>query len=109
MRAGRLRHRVTIQHKVTTKDEYGSTITTWEDLATVWADVLPVKGRELIAAETAAAVTTVKFVIRYRADVTATDMRIQFRGLTYNITAVLNEGTRDREMTLVTDEGLVQE
>lgn len=106
MRAGTLQHRVTIEQKVTGRDpDTGAPITTWETFAERFANVLPVKGREFIAAQAAQAETTVRFVMRYLPGVEAT-MRVVFRSKTYNITAVLNEGTRDSMLTLVTDGGV---
>lgn len=106
MRAGTLQHRVTIERKVTTRDpETGAQITTWQTFAERSADVLPVKGREFIAASAAQAETTVRFVMRYL-DGIDTTMRVVFRGKTYNIVAVLNEGTHDRMLTLATEMGV---
>lgn len=41
IQAGKLRHRITIQRETVTRDEYGSEVKTWDDLATVWASVEP--------------------------------------------------------------------
>ena len=39
MKAGQLRHRVTIQTQVATQDALGQPSTSWLDTKTVWADV----------------------------------------------------------------------
>lgn len=41
IQAGKLRHKITIRRETTTRDEYGSEIKTWTDLATVWASIDP--------------------------------------------------------------------
>ena len=51
MRAGSLRHRVTIQRYELVVDEYGGPLRreSWKDVATVWASVEAVSGREFFA------------------------------------------------------------
>jgi len=48
MKIGKLRHRITIQEKVTVPDGYGGVTSTWKDVATVWSSVEPLKGRETV-------------------------------------------------------------
>lgn len=100
MRAGLLRHHIEIQHEVTTKDEYGSEVTTWETLATRWAQVEPLKGREYVAAGAVQDATTTRFVIRYFPEVEA-GMRVVWRDTTYAIDAVLNDRAADVSTTMV--------
>lgn len=52
MQAGKLRHRVTIQEPVMVQNpETGAVNKTWQDIATVWAEVSPLSAREFIAAQ----------------------------------------------------------
>lgn len=54
MRAGSLRHRITLQTAVDTQDgTTGEPVRSWTTLATVWAEVAPLKGREIVAAASA--------------------------------------------------------
>lgn len=86
MRAGDLRHRIEIQHKVTPRDpvtgEFGEPI--WESFAKVWAQVVPLSMRDLIAAKAQQSEATGRMVIRYRTGVLST-MRILYRGEIYSI------------------------
>ena len=50
VKAGRLRHRLTIQTHTVSQDGFGEPDKTWSDLATVWADVRPLRGREYLEA-----------------------------------------------------------
>lgn len=50
MRPGGLRQRVTIQNFTTSRTPSGGVIQEWYDVATVWAEVKGISGRELIAA-----------------------------------------------------------
>ena len=49
MRAGRLRHVATIEHKVNVKGSMGGTTTTWQAFASVRVDIVPISGREKLA------------------------------------------------------------
>jgi SPP1 family predicted phage head-tail adaptor len=71
MRAGGLRHRVTIQNFTSHRDESGQIIEEWEDVATVWAEVKGIGGRELIAAGAEKVEVTFRVWIRYRPDVSS--------------------------------------
>ncbi len=75
MRASNLNQRITLQQRVDGLDAAGQASTSWEDLAdepTVFAEVLPLRGRDLVAAAQAQATFDAKVTIRYRADVVAT-------------------------------------
>jgi SPP1 family predicted phage head-tail adaptor len=71
MRAGGLRHRVTIQHFTSYRDASGQPIKTWRDTATVWAQVTGINGRERVAAGAKMAEVTIRVWMRYRRDVSA--------------------------------------
>ncbi len=71
--AGSLDQRVTIQRRVVGVDAHGQESTTWQDVATVWASVRPVPGRDLLAAGQPQATFDATVRIRYRDDVRATD------------------------------------
>ena len=77
MRAGTLRRRVTIQPYELVVDDYGAPLhrESWKDVATVWASVEAVSGRDFFAARQEQSEVTHKVTIRYRGDVTA-QMRV---------------------------------
>lgn len=87
MRAGALRDRVTIQAFTSTRDTFGQEVEAWADVATVWAHVRFLNGREFISADRQVQQAVASIRIRRR-EVTPS-MRIVFDGDTYNITAVL--------------------
>lgn len=84
MRAGRLDKRVTIQQASEAKNASHEIIKTWSTLATVWANVQPLKGSEVFEAQKVNASSTIKFTIRPRSDITST-MRISYSDKTYEI------------------------
>ena len=66
MRAGKLRHRVTVQGMSTTQHAYGEEVVTWATVATVWAAVEPLRGRELNEMAQEQAERTTRIRMRYR-------------------------------------------
>ena len=100
---GNLRHRVTFQSLTTADDGYGGTVETWGDTATVWASVEPLSGFERIQAMQVSPRLSHRVVMRYRADVDAGD-RLSYDGRVFDITAVIDEDERHRELTLLCEE-----
>jgi len=46
MKIGKLDKRITLQSRSATLDDYGQELNSWSDIATVWANVKPLGGRE---------------------------------------------------------------
>ncbi|MBD2800752.1 phage head closure protein [Xenorhabdus sp. 42] len=104
MNIGRLRHRITLQHFTQITLPSGQRIQEWRDIATVWAEVKHISGRELLASGAALSETTVRVWLRYRADVTPAS-RMVFRGQTYGIQAVIPDPKRT-QLELLCKQGL---
>lgn len=100
MRIGTLRHRITIQNKTTIKDTVGQEKETWVDLATVWASIEPLKGREYFAAHAVNAENTIKIRIRYYPGLKPTH-RIKYGTRIFDIQSVINVDERNIEMILM--------
>lgn len=107
MLSQRLRHRITIQQKTETTAASGEPIGfVWADIATdVPAEIVPLSGREFLAANAEQAETVSRATIRYRADITA-DMRVIHGALAHNITAILPDPTFSRHLTLMLSAGI---
>ncbi len=95
--AMRLNQRVTIQQQSTAVDEIGQPVVSWSDVATVWAEVKDVSGREYIAAGAEQSAVLTKITIRQR-DGIVSAMRVLHGSDTYGIDAVLES---DRTMLLM--------
>ena len=100
MRAGRLRQRVTIQQRAGTQDSYGQLDDDWDDVATVWGAVEPLRGREFLEARREGADVTTRIVIRHRPGVTPA-MRVSYDSRVFDIQTVINTDERDRELVLM--------
>ena len=105
MRAGELRHRITIEAPMATQNAFGEPIEGWTTVADVWASREDLSGREaFLAMQTMAEVTT-RFRMRYRDGVNAT-MRILSDGSIYRVTSVADpDGTRRSLVILTAREG----
>lgn len=103
--AGRLRHRVTIETRGSGQDSYGQPSGTWSTHATVWAEVMPMSGRELIEGERTVGRAAFRVMIRSLSTVTE-GMRVnQDSGRYLNIEAVLRGANEEGEyMELVCSE-----
>lgn len=107
MRAGKLRHRVTIQQRTAaspTNYPSGEKDASWTTYLTVWASVEPLSGRELFAAQQVTSDVNVRIRMRYRDGVTA-KMRVSFNSKIYDIVAVINREERNVELELLCTEG----
>ena len=90
-----LDRRITIQEPVVSKDGYGEDVVTgWTPVATVWAQVIPVSGREYFDAAAIRAEKTTRFRIRWRSGVTEA-MRIVYDGRSYDILGIVEIGRRE--------------
>ena len=97
---GKLDRRITLRSATIAKDSFGEDVRTYSDLANVWAKVeyrgIPKEGEET---STTTSVNKVRFTIRYRSDVDATN-KISWNSNTYEIEGVSLEG---RERYLIID------
>ena len=107
MRAGKLRHKVTIQAPGLTQDPVtGEMVAGWSDFASVWASVEPLSARDYIAAQANQSEITARIVIRYREGILPT-MRILHRGKVYAIQGVLPDAKSGLEyLTIPVSEGV---
>jgi len=106
MRAGDLRNRVTIQSKAVVQNSFGEEDITWTELATVWAAVEPLRGREFLDGRMVTAEITTRIRIRQR-DGISPEMRVVFGAKIYDIIAVVHVEEREREIHLMCQEIVV--
>ena len=86
---GNLRHRITLQKPVVIKDSIGQELEEWQDVATVWASVEPLSGKEYSNAKQTNSEVSTKITTRYLDGITPF-MRVLFQKHTYNILSVIN-------------------
>lgn len=105
MQAGTIRHRVDIQAHGETRAENGEVIATWTSIATVWASVEPLSGRELWQAQQVQSEATIRVRLRYFSGVT-TKHRLKFGERLLDIKAVINPAERNAELECLCTESV---
>lgn len=107
MGAGRLRQRIRIEALVVELDSDGAQQETWVD-AFGWlsADIQPLSGRELLAAQAVQGKVSGRIRIRYRPGIEPS-MRIVHRDTVYNIEALIPDADSGvRWITALTSTGV---
>lgn len=95
MDPGKLNKRITFQlQDLDSEDEE------WEDIATTWASINPISGKEYYSAETINSDLTHKIRLRYRRGITP-DMRILYNGRIFYIVSVINEYEKNTMLQLM--------
>jgi SPP1 family predicted phage head-tail adaptor len=87
--AGQFNQRVVIEAPTAARDPRGqrsAAAPTWSPVATVWAHVQPLRGREYFAAGAMQSEASVRFRLRWRDGITGA-MRVVWRGVAYAIVA----------------------
>ena len=98
MYAGRMDTRVTVQRPETTRDAWGGVVEGWGLVASTWAAVEPLTGRELFAAQATQSETTYRLTTRYMAGVTPSCRVLLDDGRVLGITAVIDLRNQHRYM-----------
>lgn len=100
MQAGKLDRQIVLKSYSEVKDSSGGITETYTDVATVWADVIALRGSQFIAAQQTNSQITTKFRIRYRSDIDAR-WRIGFKGKVYDIIGVPVEVGRNETLEIM--------
>lgn len=114
LRAGALNRRITLQSRSTSQDASGGQLLTWTDVATVWANVDPLSGRELLAAQAVQSAVSHQITIRYQVQFADPLVMAKMRarlvkdGVTryFNIHGSRDEGEMRQDIIMDAEEGL---
>lgn len=103
MRAGALRHQITIQSATETQNAFGEPAKTWATFATVWAAIEPISGREFYQNRQIGGEISHRVEMRYLSGVTP-KMRILYGSRYFDIESVINEKERNVKHILMCKE-----
>lgn len=103
MNIGKLRHRITLLRQVNEVNDYGASTQTWKRVATVWADVRPLSGREYFSAQQVQSEVTTQIWLRHIEGIKPT-MKVKFGKREFEILSVLNTQERDVSLQLMCKE-----
>ena len=97
---GAMRHRITIEKKITGETENGFSVDTFESVATVWAEVKPAQNREYDKADSTQNEARVRFRIRYLAGLESS-MEVIFAEDRYEIISIENQDFKNRYLDIL--------
>jgi head-tail adaptor len=104
MRAGELRHRVTILRPIYRENAAGErSVYVWNDIGTAFVGFRTASAKEVLANGEVIESGTVVAVARFIPGVTS-ECQIQFGARRFAIDGIVNEGERDRSMLLILKE-----
>ena len=98
--AASFNQRICLQKFISTQDSFGDTRGAWRDIATVWADIRYLNGKEYLASQIEVNKASVSIRIRWRNDIEPT-MRVLHGNDIYNIEAVLPDIQKRMHLDLV--------
>lgn len=108
MRAGRLRHQITIQKQSTARDSYGEIGGSWTSGLNTWAEIKPLKGAEYFEAQQIQSGVTHQIIMRYQTMAASTAIstkhRIKFGSKYYGINSIINVYERNMYFMIMAEE-----
>jgi SPP1 family predicted phage head-tail adaptor len=107
MRAGRLRHKVSVQSRSQSLNSYGEPSNSFSQVTdgSVWASIEPLTGGENPTGDSREAVVSHKIVMRYMENVSPT-YRIVFGSRVFDVVSVINKDERNIGLELMCRERL---
>jgi SPP1 family predicted phage head-tail adaptor len=102
MRAGDLRHQITVLRSSQTQNAYGEIQNTWAEHLTCRGFVRPLTGKEVVSGQFTISEVTHKIFTRYQ-EIRVTD-RIAFEGRTFDIKSVINHEEKGVMLEIVAKE-----
>jgi len=103
MQAGKLRNRITIQTYTDSIASNGETTKTWTTFATVFAEIRPISGRELVMAGKVQGELSHVIKIRFISGVLS-KMRITDGTRTFEIVAAVPDRTNSRDLIITANQ-----
>lgn len=105
LQAGKMRERVTLYSRgAAAPDAMGQAVFAWVEIATVWAELVPLRATEVFAGQQVTAQTIHKFRIRARSGIDTT-CRLEWQGVGYDITGVQPLGIAREALELICAQG----
>ena len=103
MRAGDLRHLVTIQKNTPTADGMGGLVAVWTTLTTAWAAIWPVSAKERVSNQQLETQLTHKIRIRYQSGIASAN-RVRFGARYFKVVSIINQDERNIQLDLLCTE-----
>lgn len=101
--ASAIRHRLVLQKAVYARDEIGGTVVMWQDAASLWGSIEPLRGEERFNNQKFEAHRFFKISTRFRADIT-TSARFRKGERQFLIRSVMNRDEENHTLEMVCEE-----
>ena len=109
LEAGRLNRRINVTRPQDMPDGHGGFITTWQPVATIWAEVISQNGREAVLSQALQGVSSYRITVRYRPDLAISPKyQIDLDGKTLNVRSVADPDGRRVALVIFADTEAVQ-
>lgn len=114
LRSADLRHRITIRRATEVKNSRGGYATDWSPVATVFAEVTGLDGRESVMDKVLQGISVFRLRIRWRADIKAADQLASVAGNCFgvdnsgvgrevNIRSIVDPDGRREQLVIIAD------
>ena len=109
----RLKHKLTLEQEVQTSDGQGGYSRSWETVADIWAEILPISGgqtrsygsgNEVYSQGQLQNTLTHRILVRYHSDLNA-GMRLVFEQRAFNIRFIANTDEEKDTLEILAEEG----
>jgi len=95
MDAGKLNRQITVQTRTFSRDATGGKVESWATLKKLWAEQLNQKQIESTIGSSERNVEDVHFRIRYYPNLVSGTNRVTYKGRTFDIVGIVEEGIRN--------------
>jgi SPP1 family predicted phage head-tail adaptor len=105
MRAGDLKHRITLEIPTRVKNDLGEWVETWGLFATVWSAIEPLSGNLFYQAQQANSEAQGRIRIRYIENLNP-PVRVKYGDIIYEVLSIIQPRTAKKELHLIYKERL---
>lgn len=101
--ASKIRHRLTLQKPIYSRDEIGGTMIAWHDVAAIWGSIEPLRGEERFQFQKMQTRQNFKISVRFRADIVP-DLRLKKGNRLFLIRSISDIDEQNRMLVLFCEE-----
>ena len=102
--SSRLKHQLVLQERAVTADNIGGHSRVWVDVATLWAEITPISGRETFAYSQQTNRQRFRITLRYRNDITPHMRLHDIAGdRMFDIRSIINQREQGEEIEILAD------
>lgn len=101
--ASKIHHRLILQKPTYSRDEIGGTVTMWQDVASLWGSLQPLRGEEKFQFQKTQTHQSFKISVRFRADIVP-NLRLRKGGRVFLIRSISNIEEQSHTLDMICEE-----